>query len=70
MINKDECTLLTLNNAPIIGISETKLSENILSSELDVDKYDLIGLHRSRRGGVGICYIKRSIAYSQRNFLQ
>ena len=45
MINKDECTLFTLNNAPIIRISETKLYENILSSELDVDEYNLIGIH-------------------------
>ena len=29
-------------NASIIGISETKLDETILSSELEVDGYDLV----------------------------
>ena len=35
-----------------------------MSSELEVDGYDLVRLDRSRRGGSVACYIKSSIAYS------
>ena len=44
-------------NAFIIGISETKLDETILSSELEINSYDLAKHDRSRRGGDIICYI-------------
>ena len=53
-----------ITSASIVGISETKLDETILSSELEVDGYDLVRLDRSRRGGGVACYIKSSIAYS------
>ena len=33
--------IANITNASIIGISETKLDETILSSELEVDGYDL-----------------------------
>ena len=60
-----------ITNASIIGISETKLYETILSSELKFDGYDLVRLDRSRRSSGVACYIKSSIAYSlQRQFLQ
>ena len=59
--------VLNITNASIIGISENKLDETILSSELEVDGYDLIRLHRSRRGGGVACYIKISIAYSYKD---
>ena len=51
-------------NASIIGISETKLDETILSSELEVDGYDLVRLDQSRRSGGVACDIKSWIAYS------
>ena len=56
-----------ITNASIIGISETKLEETILSCELQVDGYDLVRLDRSRRGGGVACYIKSSIAYGQKD---
>ena len=60
-----------ITNASIIGISEIKLYETILSSELKFDGYDLVRLDRSRRSSGVACYIKSSIAYSlQRQFLQ
>ena len=34
--------IANITNASIIGISETKLDETILSSELEVDGYDLV----------------------------
>ena len=54
-------------NASIIGISETKLDETILSSELEVDGYDLLRPDQSRRGGGAASYIKRSIVYSYKD---
>ena len=45
--------IANITNASIIGISETKLDETILSSELKVDSYDLVRLDHLRwRGGV------------------
>lgn len=32
---------MNITNAPITGISETKLDQNIFSRELQVDAYDL-----------------------------
>ena len=59
--------IANLTNVSIIGISETKLDETILSSELEVDGYDLVQLDRSRRCGGVACYIKSSIAYSYKD---
>ena len=53
-----------INNARIIGISQTKLDKTILPNELEVNSYDLIRLDRSRRGGGVACFIKSLIAYS------
>ena len=55
--------IANITNESIIGISETKLDETVLLSELEVDAYDLIRLDQSRRGGGVACYIKSSIAY-------
>ena len=55
--------IANITNASIIGISGTKLNETILSSELEVDGYDLARLDRSRRCGGVACHIKSSIAY-------
>ena len=54
-------------NASIIGISETKLDDNILSNELEVDDYDLLRPDQSRRGGGVVSYIKSSIVYSYKD---
>ena len=71
-LKKEECTLFTqikvvpyfanISNASIIGRSETELDGTVLSSELEIDGYDLVGLDRSRRGDGVVCYIKSSIA--------
>ena len=46
-----------ITNVSIIGIRETKLDETTLSSELEVDGYDLVRLDQSRRDGGVACYI-------------
>ena len=56
-----------ISNASIIGISEVKPGKIILSSELEIDGYDLMRLDLSRRGG-GVAVILK--VQLQRQFLQ
>ena len=56
-----------ITNVFIIEISETKLDETILSSEVEVDRYDLIRLDRSRRGCGVAYYIQSSMTYSYKD---
>ena len=46
---------------------DSKLDKSILSSELEVDGYDLVRLDQSRRGDGVACYIKSLIAYSYKD---
>ena len=48
-----------ITNAAIVGIGETKLDESILSSEIDIEGYDLLRLVA--------CYVKKSSAYNYRD---
>ena len=64
----DETRHMTkIANAAIVGIGETKLDESILSSEIDIEGYDLLRLDLSRRGGGVACYVKKSLAYNYRD---
>ena len=66
MLKIDEVRYIgNITSASIIGISDTKLNETILSSKLE--GYDLVRLKQSRRGGCVACYIESSIAYSYKN---
>ena len=40
-----------LSEAIIIGISESKLDDSVLSSEIQIENYDLIHSERNRHGG-------------------
>ena len=53
--------IANITNASIIGINETKLDENILSSELEVNSFDLVRLDRSRRGVNPTAYLIQTI---------
>ena len=64
----DEIRHMTkITNAAIVGIGETKLDESILSSEIDIEGYDLLRLDRSRRGGGVACYVKKTLGYNYRD---
>ena len=54
-----------LTNATVIGLSETKLDNAVLSSELEREGYDLVRSDQSRRGGIA-CFVKNSISYNQK----
>ena len=47
-----------VTNATVIGLSQIKLDITVLSSELEIEGYDLIRSDRSRRGGGIACFVK------------
>ena len=49
--------IANITNPFFFRASETKLDKTVLSSELEVDGYDLVRLDRSMRGGGVACYI-------------
>ena len=55
-----------LSNAAI-GISEPKLDQSIIDSEILIDCYDLLRFDRSRNGGGFACYIRNDLSYTQKN---
>ena len=55
-----------LTNAIIIGLSETKLDNTVLSSELETEGYDLVRSDRSRKGEGVACFVKNSISYNRK----
>ena len=50
-------------NATVIGISESKLDETILQSEIQISNYELLRCDRNRNGGGVACYIRSDIGY-------
>ena len=53
-----------LTNATVIG--STKLDNTVLSSELEIEGYDLARSDRSRRGGDVACFVKNCILYNRK----
>ena len=51
-------SIAKLTNATVIGLCETKLGNAILSSELEIKRYDLVRSDQSRRGGGVACFVK------------
>ena len=55
-----------LTNATVIGLSEAKLDNTVLSSEPEIEGYDLVRSDQSRRRGGVACFVKNSISYNQK----
>ena len=51
------------------GISETKLYDSVLSSEIQIENYNLIRYDRNRHGGGVVCFIRNDLAYNTKSFL-
>ena len=63
----DEIRYITkLTNAIVIGLSETKLDNTVLSGELEIEGYDLVRPDGSQRGGSMACFVKNSISYNRK----
>ena len=57
-----------LSNATVIGISESKLDDSIVSSEIHVDYHDKLRCDRNRHGGGVVCYIKNDLSCDVKSF--
>ena len=58
-----------LSEAAVIGISESKLDDSVLSSEIQIENYDLIRSDRNRHGGGVACFIRNDLSYNTKSFL-
>ena len=53
-------------NAAIIGITESKLDDTVLDSEVSISGYDLLRNYRNRNGGGVACYVRHDICYNRK----
>ena len=51
-------------NAVVIGISESKLDDSELTSEIEIGEYDLLHCGRRRHGGGVDCYIRNDLSHN------
>ena len=56
------------SNAAVIGISESKLDDSILSSEIHIDNYNKLRCDRNRHGGRVVCYVRNDLSYDAKSF--
>ena len=57
-----------LSNAAVIGISESKLDDSILSSEIHIDNYNTLHCDWNRHGGGVVCYIRNDLSFDVKSF--
>ena len=57
-----------LSEAAVIGISESKLDDSVLPSEIQVGTYDLIRSDKNSHGGGVACFIKNYLSYNTKSF--
>ena len=53
-----------VTNASVIGISESKLDYSVLTSEIEIDEYELLCYDRKSYGREVTCYIKNELSYN------
>ena len=58
-----------LSEVAFVGISESKLDDSVLSSEIQIENYDLIRSDRNRHGGGVACFIRDNLSYNTKSFL-
>ena len=57
-----------LSNAAVIGISESKLDDSVLSSEMHIENYNTFRCDRNRHGGGVVCYIRNDLSFDVKSF--
>ena len=57
-----------LSNAAVIGITESKLDDCILDSEIQIDNYQILRCDRNRKGRGVACYVRNDLSYIENNF--
>ena len=67
-IDKIRC-IAACNNAAVIGVSESKLDETILQSEIHISNYEELRRCDKDRNGAGVTwYVRSDIGYLQMQF--
>ena len=51
-----------------MGISESKLDDSVLSSEIHIDNYNILHCDQNRHGGGVVCYIRNELSYYIKSF--
>ena len=57
-----------LSNAAVIGITESKLDDCILDSEIQIDNYQILRCDRNKKGGRVACYVRNDLSYIEKDF--
>ena len=60
---------ILLSEAAVIDISESKLDDSVLSSEIQIENYDLIRSDRNRHGSSVACFIRNDLSFNTKSFL-
>ena len=60
--------IVKLSNAAAIGITESKLDDCILDSEIQMDNYQILRCDRNRKGGGVACYVRNDLSYIEKDF--
>ena len=57
-----------LNNATGIGISESKFADSMLTSEIQINEYNLIRCEKNRHGGRVVSYNGNDLGYNIKSY--
>ena len=57
-----------LTNAAVIGNSQSKLDDSLLTSEIQINEYDLRRCDRNRYGGGLACYTRNYLSYNVKSY--
>ena len=58
------------SNAVVIGTSESKLDDSFLSSEIQIDNYNILRCDWNRHGWGVDCYIRNDLSFDVKSFCQ
>ena len=61
--------IFKLSKAAVIGISESKLDDSVLSSEIQIENYDLTCSDINIHGGGVASFIRNDLSYNTKSFL-
>ena len=57
-----------LSTAAVIGITESKLDNYILDSEIQIDNFQILHCDRNRKGGGVTCYVRNDLSSIEKHF--
>ena len=63
-----EILFAKLSNAAVIGLSEWKFDDSVLSSEIHIDNYNKFRYDWNRHGGGVVCWIRNNLRYDVKSF--